>query len=61
MFFYNFAIAKGKITLMYNKKNEVMRKIMSIVFAGIFIMPLLCESYGSMVAEVYKNTVRIRV
>lgn len=32
-----------------------MRKIMSIVFAGIFIMPFLCKSYGSMVAEVYKK------
>lgn len=32
-----------------------MRKIMSIVFAGIFIMPLLCESYGLIEAEVYKN------
>lgn len=32
-----------------------MKKIMSIVFAGIFIMPLLCESYGLIEAEVYKN------
>lgn len=32
-----------------------MKKIMSIVFAGIFIMPLLCESYGSMVAEIEKT------
>lgn len=32
-----------------------MRKIMSIVFAGIFIMPFLCKSYGSMVAEIEKT------